>query len=187
MISPDQHLLHLTSRAPKVRGRITTASYINETKQALTNINKFGLLHYSLPKSLDMVDELNGSFYIRFIFAGSTFTDVQVDLPLVDYYQTKVDTDQRGGEVNQPGETYLTEILQTSINWAIQEKGANTLIPVSGPSNVNRIGCVVKTNAQGRLEFYFGYRGNVHTITDATWRMAAPTSHCQTRKQASDT
>jgi len=130
----------------------------------LTNINKFGLMHYSIPKTLDMVDATNNTFILRIHYKTEEVQDVRVYLPVMDYYTMRVETDERGGEYCRPGETYLTEVLQTAINWAIQKHGVSAQI-TSGPGHVNRVGCVVKLGAEGRLEFYFGYRGNVHTVT----------------------
>ena len=161
MIYPQQTLLHLTSKGSNVRGQGIASSFINESKQPLNNINKFGLLHYSIPKTLDLVDVGNSTFQIKFTYTDGHYVTVPVRLPLLDYFTTFVDSHDRGlTDTVYPGEICLTEILQTTINWAIQRYSTE-----NNNDRVNRFSCVVKTDEKCRLEFYFGYRGNVHTIT----------------------
>ena len=170
MISPDQTLLHLTSRGSRVRTLEDGAvgQWINSSQQPIHNVNKFGLLHYSVPKTLDTVHATNRQFTILFRYKDGTTKSIPVTLPLMDYYGTTLDS-AGGGEVLYTNQSCFTEILQTSINWAIQLDGYNHVAPLPPPrgsDKANRLGCVVKMK-YGRLKFLFGYRGNVHTVTAA--------------------
>ena len=155
MISPDQSMLHLTSRGPNVRKLYTgqIGTFINTSKHAINNVNKFGLLHYSIPKMLDHLDGTNRTFNLTLNYKNKNVGDhtLTVTLPTLDYYSITVDSVDDNIPFNQAN---LCEILQTSINWALQRDGNG------------RLGCVVRRNADGRLAFFFGYRGSLHTVTN---------------------
>ena len=177
MISPEQTLLHLTSSGIRVRKKDGMAgSFINDTNQPLRNVNKFGLLHYSIPKTLDMLTYRNRMFRIRFEFMNGEDAIIDVPLPLMDYHKMTIDATHDDDRLD-PNAACLTEVLQTSINWAIQSyerpRDPNRVTPpmpppfeITGRGRLNRLGCIVRWADDGRLEFYFGYRGNLHTVTD---------------------
>jgi len=182
MDNPQQTLLHLTSRGGKVRTQQTGAvgRFINQVGQPINNINKFGLLHYSIPKTLDFLDEGNRTFGIRVTYrqtlaGGKNVTlDIPVTLPLMDYYNMKVDTMSTQG-------VCLTEVLQTSINWAIQKEWTKNSehntgnvgpSPIRGPTVSNRIGCIVRMTDDKKLQFLFGYRGERNVVMN-TGRLQA--------------
>ncbi len=64
MNEPGQYLIHFTNRGPKVFTNADgdVGTFKVAMKQPLKDINKFGLLHYSVPKMLDCVDETSGKF-----------------------------------------------------------------------------------------------------------------------------
>ena len=141
MISPDQTLLHLTSRGSRVRALMpgATGQWINASQQPMHNVNKFGLLHYSVPKTLDMVDEENRTFTLRFAYNDGYAQEIPVVLPMMDYYNITVDSPQHGDGLHTD-QACFTEMLQTSINWAIQKHGYNStapLPPAIGPDKMN--------------------------------------------------
>ena len=162
MQSANQLLLHLTSRGSTVRklGAGVIGKFINQSNQPIRDVNRFGLLHYSIPKVLDFLSEENRKFTIRFTYRNGTQHNVRVILPLMDYYSI---TEDRAQEA-----IAFTEILQTSINWAIQKEwgsnsGANqavvNIMAKPGECFANRLGCIVQRANNGRLQFIFGYRG----------------------------
>ena len=175
MISPEQTLLHLTSQGAKVRSLQSNlvGKFINQTRQPLTNINKFGLLHYSIPKTLDMLknDERTFRLQIEYERADEPGVDILVYLPLMDYYKTTVDVPAEFSRNDldrlYENQAVFTEILQTSINWAIQKYRPPVLPATGARARANRLGCVVKADENGILQFYFGYRGNTHLVTPA--------------------
>jgi hypothetical protein len=160
MDHPQQVLLHLTSRGSNVRTRETglVGQFANLTTQPINNINKFGLLHYSIPKTLDLICPENRSFNMVVTYQEGLPVTIPVTLPVMDYYNTKIDNID---------DTLIcfAEILQTSINWAIQKdwtahKVANSQQPFAGGGAVsNRLGCIVQLTPDGRFQFIFGYRG----------------------------
>ena len=163
MDNPQQVLLHLTSRGSRVRtleeggvGRFT-----NMSTQPINNINKYGLLHYSIPKTLDLLDDTNRAFTMRIVFESDAYIDVPVILPDMDYYNMRLDNNT--DDLGQPA---FTEVLQTTINWAIQkywtanrDKFNSVLFVVRGPKVCNRLGCIVKVTNDKRLQFIIGWRG----------------------------
>ena len=173
MISPEQTLLHLTSQGTKVRTLQTNqvGKFINQTQQALTNVNKFGLLHYSIPKTLDMMREEDRTFFIQVDYEDAEEPSVQFEvvLPLMDYYKITVDTPTQYTNLGEDrlfdNQACFTEILQTCINWGIQKYRSPDLPATGARARANRLGCVVRADERGALQFYFGYRGNTHLVT----------------------
>ena len=161
MDNPTQQLLHLTSRGSNVRTKEAglVGQFANLTTQPINNVNKFGLLHYSIPKTLDLVTAENRSFNITIIYQDGPPVTIPVTLPIMDYYNLTVDS------LDDEVALSFAEILQTSINWAIQKdwtahKAANTQQPFAGGGAVsNRLGCIVQLTPDGRFQFIFGYRG----------------------------
>jgi len=147
MDNPNQHLIHLTSRGPKVYGEDGSAGKFKcVTTQPLKDINKFGLLHYSIPKQMDPLTSANNTFTLRLKFGevdanGRDVLDVPVTIPELDYNnvliageedKTLVDGDFRSfqnrnfaatARFNKPTRNKVNlafdEILQVSINWAL--------------------------------------------------------------------
>ena len=165
MDNPRQVLLHLTSRGENVRtlepGRV--GQFTNMSQQPINNINKFGLLHYSIPKVMDLVNAENRRFTIRIKYDDGAHLDIPVTLPMMDYYRMKVSIDELSTDMKTIA---FAEVLQTAINWAIQKEWTassfeNLRIPVFhvGIQSSNRLGCVVKVTDDRRLQFIFGYRG----------------------------
>ena len=65
MNDPGQYLVHMTSRGPKVSSQDGAVGLFKcYTTQPMKDINKFGLLHYSIPKKLDHVQHNNNEFRI---------------------------------------------------------------------------------------------------------------------------
>jgi len=140
----------------------------------MKDINKFGLLHYSIPKQLDALQSNNNDFSIYFNFAAGTVVEVPVRLPQLDYYNCLVSqahdlshtsaAPDGGGNLAWRNKKYIAfdEVLQTSINWSIQHRYAN---PVPAPANISqnmlsRISCVVEFDRGiGCYALTFGYRG----------------------------
>ena len=168
MDNPTQQLLHLTSRGSSVRTRSTglVGQFANLTSQPINNVNKFGLLHYSIPKTLDLLNAENRSFNIVVNYEAGPSVTIPVTLPVMDYYNITLD-DIDDNKIS------LAEILQTTINWAIQEdwtknKDVNSQQPFTGGQSVsNRLGCIVQLTPDGRFQFVFGYRGQ-KTIMDSS-------------------
>ena len=67
MNDPSQYLVHVTSRGPEVSG---VDGFVGDfkvfMKQPIKDVNKFGLMQYSIPKMLDTVNETNNTFFLRF-------------------------------------------------------------------------------------------------------------------------
>jgi hypothetical protein len=168
MDNPTQQLLHLTSRGSNVRSKETglIGQFANLTTQPINNINKFGLLHYSIPKTIDLLSAENRSFNIVVTYQEGPPVTIPAMLPIMDYYNMAVD--EIGGALIS-----FAEILQTSINWAIQKdwtahKVVNAQQPYAGGGAVsNRLGCIVQLTPDGRFQFIFGYRGQ-KVIQDST-------------------
>ena len=166
MQTPNQQLLHVTSRGSRVRkiGDGTIGKFSNLSMQAINDINKFGLLHYSIPKILDTVDADNRSFVLRVVYSDNVYIDIPVTLPEMDYYNMSVDT-------IDSDLVSFTEVLQTTINWAIQKHwtkhkgdyGEYSPLTHVGVRSHNRLGCIVRLTPLGRLQFLFGYRGAKQT------------------------
>ena len=93
MDNPQQVLLHLTSRGAKVRTLEQGAigKFTNMATQPINNINKYGLLHYSIPKQMDLLNDANRSFTLRIRFHSGKFIDIPVILPAMDYYGMRLD------------------------------------------------------------------------------------------------
>ena len=179
MDNPQQTLLHLTSRGATVRTQEpgSIGKFTNMSTQPINNINKYGLLHYSIPKTMDLLDHENRTFQIRVVFTGSKENHseevdilIPVTLPELDYYHMTLDMPDEADDDNVQDCVAFTEILQTSINWAIQKywtanklrfgQGmAGSYVHTRGQVVCNRLGCVVKVTPMGRLQFIFGWRG----------------------------
>ena len=86
MNNPGQYLIHMTSRGPKVFNAQDGATGLFKcvTSQPIKDVNKFGLLHYSIPKTLDCLQPDNNTFSIRFRFGNGETIDVNVAVPLLD-------------------------------------------------------------------------------------------------------
>ncbi len=149
MDNPNQYLVHLTSRGPKVYGQDGAAGKFKcVTTQPLKDINKFGLLHYSIPKQMDPLTSANNQFTLRLKFSeedanGRVYLDVPVTIPELDYNSvvvagdvdhTFIDGDFHSNQnrakasaarFGAPSRNKMMlafdEILQCSINWALME------------------------------------------------------------------
>ena len=139
MNDPRQHLIHLTSRGERVQNDVDGAvgHFRCFTKQPIKDVNKFGLLHYSIPKTIDVLDERTARFDIRIRFVGGHEAVIPVELPRLDYYNcvesqrhdnsTKVNpgagpagaNDDLVGRIKDT--VSFDEVLQTTINWAIMD------------------------------------------------------------------
>ena len=171
MDNPRQTLLHLTSRGEDVRTLETggVGKFTNMSQQPINDVNKFGLLHYSIPKTLDLMDHTSRSFSMLIEFNDGVNIQIPVTLPLLDYYRMYVNT-------MADTELAFCEVLQTSINWAIQKywtANKNTFMqpaPLThrGTRVCNRLGCIVQPTPDGKLQFIFGYRGTRETELDAS-------------------
>ena len=150
MDNPQQHLIHLTSRGPKVYGQDgAVGKFKCVTTQPLKDINKFGLLHYSIPKQIDPLTRANNSFDLRLRFHapdanGRDTFNVTVTLPELDYNNVLVSSEvdhtlidgweatyqdrayASAARINAPTRNkavlHFDEILQSSINWALMEE-----------------------------------------------------------------
>ena len=182
MNNPGQYLVHLTSRGPKVFGRDgACGSFKCYTTQPMKDINKFGLLHYSIPKTLDHVQENNRRFSIRLRFLNGNTVDIPVALPLLDYnnvyasqrYDRSVkNNDAKQASMQQFGRIKhllaFDEVLQSTINWSIMEAYDTYAAEHGGTAQhtvsmkvLARISCVVTFQQKtGTYLFRFGYRGN---------------------------
>ena len=173
MNDPSQYLVHLTSRGPEVSGADGfTGDFKVFMKQPIKDVNKFGLMMYSIPKSLDALNVTNNRFLIRFGFAVGDEVLVPVYLPQMDYYTCFVSQGfDRSGKETQDGATgrnksrcAFDEVLQTAINWSIV-KHFDTILAQQGGNRVAddmivRMGCVVDFDkATGCYRLVFGYRG----------------------------
>ena len=171
MDNPGQFLIHVSNRGPTVvsSGDGDLSGFKLHTRQPIKDVNKFGLLHYSIPKQIDTVTPGNNYFNLFLAFGDVNgevqYVTVKVDLPLVDYYSMLI-SDIRGdsGSYRKGQILSFDELLQTSINWAIQKTYANyneRNTSKWGEVMLNRIGCIVGRDTKtGRLQFSFGYRGH---------------------------
>jgi hypothetical protein len=179
MNDPGQYLVHMTSRGPKVAGVDgQVGDFKCYTTQPIKDINKFGLLHYSVPKMLDHVQDSNRTFTVRLQFQAGTFVDIPVSLPMLDYndmYVTQThDASFLDKEIGQNSgldgrikwRLAFDEVLQTTINWAIQDRcdalfqehggGANHTVSMK---MLGRISCICDFNRTTGCYFIrFGYR-----------------------------
>ena len=153
MDNPGQHLIHITNRGPGVFGPADVGEFKLSMKQPLKDINKFGMLHYSVPKTIDHC--LDEEFVLRLKFGGErNDIDVPVKIPNLDYYNTRASAsfDLGYGDFNRsfvrpPDKIQLDEILQSTINWSIMKHydtlRARPTMTVPGML-LARIACVVK-------------------------------------------
>ena len=86
MDNPGQHLIHLTNRGPAVFNQQIggIGNFMVATKQPLKDINKFGLLHYSIPKMCDTIH--NEQFFFRIKYKDGTDINILIRMPNLDYY-----------------------------------------------------------------------------------------------------
>ena len=176
MNNPGQYLIHMTSRGPKVfnQGKAGSVGLFKcMVQQPLKDINKFGLLHYSIPKVLDVLQTNNNSFFVTLTFGNGASHSIPVRIPLLDYYNATVSQEfdiYRPNEGNRSRKNILIgfdEVLQTSINWSIQKYFSDNAQPHNNqnlPFTVNalaRISCIVEFDpAFGTYKFTFGFRGS---------------------------
>ena len=165
MDNPGQHLIHITNRGPGVFGPADVGEFKLSMKQPLKDINKFGMLHYSVPKTIDHC--LDEEFVLRLKFGGQKTIDVPVKLPNLDYYNVRSSSINDIGYGNfertfvRPSDKIqLDEILQSTINWSIMKHydtlRARATMNVPGML-LARIGCVVDRNQEtGCYQFMFG-------------------------------
>ena len=156
--NPKQMLLHLTSRGSRVRSLVAGGTrFTNMTQQPINDVNRFGLLHYSIPKIMDYLSDENRTFTMRIRFKAGNPVDIPVTLPQLDYYSTTVDS---LGDAT----LCLTEILQSAINFAIVKYWTDNgwdspVLTHRGHACLYRIGCIVQMTPDGRLRFVVGYKG----------------------------
>ena len=170
MNNPGQYLVHMTSRGPKVFNRRDggVGQFKCMVTQPLKDINKFGLLHYSVPKALDALQINNNQFRLRFEFGSGTTLEVPVVISTLDYYNARV---------SQPMDVYkpdpdplkvrknvvdFDEVLQTSINWSIMNYVSGFADPLPNQmAALARISCAVHFDRpSGTYKLTFGYRGH---------------------------
>ena len=178
MNNPGQYLIHLTNRGPKVRSYNPgdVGEFKVYAKQPLKDINKFGLMMYSIPKTIDLMTHGDQQFDITFQYGSGWEITVPVTLPMLDYYScTYSQMSDNSGMKQNVAETArskrvlaMDEILQSSINWAIQKKwqSAWNQLPAAGGNLepavacLPRMGCIVRLDPKtGTYKFYFGYKG----------------------------
>ena len=89
MNDPRQYLVHLTNRGSKVSSQSegNVGQFQCYTSQPMKDINKFGLINYSIPKTLDTLDINNRTFEIELHYKmGGGSVIIPVTLPFLDYY-----------------------------------------------------------------------------------------------------
>lgn len=155
------------------------------TRQPFKDINKFGLLHYSIPKTCDTLGRMNRKFTLEITYEDGYVFDVPVEMPDLDYYNMLVSQqfDHSTTGLNLAGRNKqllaFDEVLQTTLNWAIMKEYDSVI--AAGPAGNDggysfaelmlcRVSCIVQRNDAGRLEIYCGYRGSqtVQNINDET-------------------
>ena len=82
MDNPGQFLIHITNRGDKVFSTQIgdVEQFSVNTRQPIKDINKFGLLHYSIPKQIDMLNETNNEFSITFISLNPIIWDITMPI-----------------------------------------------------------------------------------------------------------
>ena len=145
MDNPSQYLVHLTSRGPEVSGADGySGDFKVFMKQPIKDVNKFGLMMYSIPKTLDMITTANNQFTLEFEFRNGDQVFVPVYLPELDYYdmlysQDKDASGTEGGDAMRMRSKFhlaFDEILQTTINWSIMNNYANTALLAPRACNI---------------------------------------------------
>ena len=185
MNNPGQYLIHMTNRGPKVRSYNSgdVGEFRVYAKQPLKDINKFGLMMYSVPKMIDLMNFSDQSFDITFQYLSGWEITVPVTLPMLDYYSCTHSQmrDESGLKQNQAVDELarrknvlsMDEILQSSINWAIQKawQRAWNQLPAGGGNLepaiacLPRMGCIVRLDPKtGAYNFYFGYKGTGNLV-----------------------
>ena len=189
MDNPGQFLIHFTNRGPNVSSQVEgqVGNFKVNSKQPLKDINKFGLLHYSVPKMCDHLDITTASFILTIHYVDGAEIDIPVTLPALDYYNMLIsqefDSSVPGNSVEGREKLILAfdEVLQTSINWAIMENydyEVYTNGPLNAANNNNgymlafamsyRLSCIVDRTKDGYLRIRLGYRGSniVNNVDD---------------------
>ena len=131
MDNPGQHLIHITSRGPAVynsNGEGSFGQFKVSAKQPLKDINKFGLLHYNVPRMCDHVVDETFDLVITYMsnFEAENVIRVPVTMPSMDYHNLSVtqrhDQSDTVGQAHarEHGQLCLDELMQSTLNWAIQ-------------------------------------------------------------------
>ena len=169
MDNPGQHLIHVTNRGPSVFGSMSLGEFKVSMKQPIKDINKFGMLHYAVPKMVDHV--VNEKFTVRLHNDNqSEVIDIIVELPAGDYnncYEGHLSTHGFGRDtpifVRPKAQLCFDEILQCKINWAIMREYGRRIArpnPTAFEMLLGRIGCVVERPEEtGCYSISFGYKG----------------------------
>ena len=157
MDNPGQHLIHVTNRGPSVFGFAGVGEFKVSMTQPVKDINKFGLLHYAVPKMVDHVVDEKFTLRMRNYFDNQTI-DISVEIPMADYnncYEGHLSSYGYGRDnavfVRPKAQLCFDEILQCKINWAImREYGRRIALanPTVMDMMLGRIGCVVERSAQ---------------------------------------
>ena len=98
-MNPRETLIHVTSFGENAVLKGGATHFQNYSKAPMKDINRVGLVHYSIPKFIDHLDESNNTFYIDFRFQLESMDDqkqnednqvtVTVNLPCLDYFNVK--------------------------------------------------------------------------------------------------
>ena len=171
MDNPGQFLIHVTNRGPAVfssqKGAVGEFKVM--AKQPLKDINKFGLLHYSIPKMCDNIRDETFDFQIQ--YENGDMIEIPMRMPNLDYYNTLVSQlyDQSGPNNNYTAhrikdQLAFDEILQSTINWAILDhydmihRTSNMTVAAArrrqvtwGELLLNRVSVIVQFNNDGQL------------------------------------
>ena len=178
---PQQYLIHIANRGPETFAQVSgdPGKFKCFMKQPLKDINKFGLMMYSIPKTLDILQRTNQQFNLVFEFESGQEVIVPVTIPRLDYYDMYIsqEEDKSGtnganglddGQYRSKKRLSFDEVLQTSINWAIMEQFDQPLgVGFAPPLGrrlcddiMSRIGCIVQfVKSTGCFKFLFGYKG----------------------------
>ena len=132
MDNPGQTLIHITSRGPAVfnsKGPAAFSEFKVSAKQPLKDINKFGLLHYNIPRMCDHVtDHERFDLLIKYAMGAEDEDEIllPVYMPSMDYHNLSLtqqfdQTDAVGqAHKRQHNLVCLDELMQSTLNWAIQ-------------------------------------------------------------------
>ena len=178
MDNPGQFLIHFTNRGPKVfaseEGMV--GEFKVAAKQPLKDINKFGMLQYSIPKMCDHVDDGNRFFFLNLTYANGSEIAVPVRMPDLDYYNMYVSQEYdksiqaMGNQGRRKDVLSFDEVLQTTLNWAIMLHADTIYANPAGRSFaelcLNRVGVVVGRNSDGCLDINVGYRGWTQVVNN---------------------
>lgn len=186
---PTQYLIHVTNRGPETHSQVSgdPGRYNVFMKQPLKDVNKFGMMMYSVPKTLDIVQPNNQQFNLLFTFGNGDVVIVPVVLPQLDYYDMYMsqELDVSGtnaaaglteGRTRSKKRLSFDEVLQTTINWSImqqfEKRPPNTQPPLIYrlcDKLLARIGCIVEFDkSTGCYKFTFGYKGQKNVANPGT-------------------